>query len=483
MSRVKAYQFDVIVIGLILVFSLIVWWPTRVLPYHWDSAGFVINSARKLLASNFSPLIVPDSDFAHPPLFIATLAMVWKLFGQNLISSHLLMLPSLPIYLISVYYLAKRLFNREVAVGTALLCATTPVVLAEYGLIYIDLPMAALNVLGLAFWTHKKYVIGTVIFTLAALIKLPVLGIVVGLFLWHTIKKEYKLLIFLVAPFVFVGLWLVYHHNIEGWWIAIPNRLSQSPNTIETLIASLIFFTSKFFLDHGRIYLTISGLAGIGYLIFKGRQKVANMYILFVLLVCGSILFVLSGEFGARYGIFLYPLWYSICVYAIFTVCKILHIQRFFIVIIGILVVVYITNWHPKTPASRSYEFRPSENFAYRDMIEIGMQMSTFAQKQFPKAVYYGGFPEVYQLTQPYQGYVRSPLTFYQCQNFSLDPALQQIIIFHPYSPSQLACNSWLARLFVIPLARFEQNGKWTELLLVNATESAKINTTLPPKL
>jgi len=477
MSWLKTTQINLFIILSIIIFSLIVWFPTQNLPYHWDSAGFVINSARTLLNNNFNPLIVPDSDFAHPPLLIGLLALMWKLFGQSQLVSHLLMFPFLPIYLISIYYLAKKLFNLPIAIVTTIICATTPVVIAEYGLIYIDLPMAALTMLGLSLWVNKKYILSIIFLSLAALIKLPALGIVGGLVVWQLWKKQYKQIYYLLTPFISFGLWLIYHYQIENWWIARPNRLTNSPHTLSAFLKAIIFVSNNLFLEQGRLLVTVIFLLSITIIIIKKlSKKLKAIYLPVILLLISLFPFVTTGEYGARYGIFLYPLYYGVCIYTLFLVFQFYKIENKFIIISLIIPFLFFQFWHPKLSVSRNYLFKPSEDLSYQDMIKIGQQMSQFSQTKFPLAHFYGGFPESYQLTQPYQGYVNKELNFSQCPQFQLNTNWQQIIIYHPYSPVQINCSILLQQIVVVPLAYFEQNGKWVELYLVNATQSAKIN-------
>lgn len=472
----KINQSNVLVFLSVIIFSIIVWFPSKNLPYHWDSAGFVINSAQKLLQNNFQPLIVPDSDFAHPPLLIFLLAWAWKLFGQRTLVSHILMFPFLPIYLISIYFLIKKIFNQPTALVVTIASAFTPVVISEYGLIYIDLPMAALTLLGLSLWLNNEHILAVIFLSFAALIKLPALGIVLGLIIWHLWKKDIKKILYLTIPFIFFGLWLIYHFQIENWWIARPGRLANSPHTLNSLIKSIIFVGNNLFLEQGRLVFALIFLSSLIFLISKKMLKKIHKVNIFVLLLSISLLpFVLTGEYGGRYGIFLYPLYYSICTFTLFLVLKTFKLEKKIGFILIVIIPIFYSFWHPKLSASRNYIFKPSEDLSYQDMISVGLQMSNFAQNRFPQAHYFGGFPESYQLTQPYQGYVKKPLSFDQCPQFKLNPNQQQIIIYHPYSPIQIQCSIILQNIAVIPLAKFEKNGKWMELYLVNATQSAKL--------
>src|SRR5580658_1299726 len=99
---------DRVTYGAIVAYSLAVWWPTRALPYYWDTATFVVNGARDLRATGFDPLVVAHSDFAHPPLFVALVALAWSALGDSRVVAHALTLPALPAAMAATYRLGIR---------------------------------------------------------------------------------------------------------------------------------------------------------------------------------------------------------------------------------------------------------------------------------------------------------------------------------------------------------------------------------------
>jgi hypothetical protein len=177
----------------IVVFSLIMWWPTRNLPYHWDAAMTINKASRMLMARNFEPLIVEYSDFAHPPLFNVLHIYALRWFGDTLTTAHVLMLPFLPLYLGCSYLLAKKVFKKQLLSGSVTaIIAATPFLLSEYGQIYLDLPQATLVIAALTAQVYKKNRLAVALLTLATLTKLTaIMALPMLVFLsWKQNKKR-----------------------------------------------------------------------------------------------------------------------------------------------------------------------------------------------------------------------------------------------------------------------------------------------------
>jgi hypothetical protein len=84
LSEPRTRALDAAVIAAFVAYSVVMWWPTRNLPYYWDGACLVVEAAHEMLIRGFLPL-VPGANayYAHPPLFIAGLALVWRIFGES----------------------------------------------------------------------------------------------------------------------------------------------------------------------------------------------------------------------------------------------------------------------------------------------------------------------------------------------------------------------------------------------------------------
>lgn len=475
-------KFDFVFLTLVILYSLIIWWPTRIIPYHWDSAGFVVPAALNFLKTNFSPFIAPFSDFAHPPLFIASLAIIWKLFGESILVSHIFNFIFLPILLFSTYLIGKKINDLYLGISATLLLAVSAIIITEYGIIYIDLPMAAVATAATAAWFYKKNTISSVLFLIAFLYKFPAILVLTSLLLYELIfnyknvRQNIKQYFIYLLPYLGVFAWLGYHYQIEGWLLKRPQRNTNLAMTGKKFYQSAVWVFNKIFANDKRILITLGGLGSGTYLFYKdiknSQKLLLSLMPLIFILLSGIIFFAYVGEFGLRYGIFLLPSFYLIFLRLIQETIKNNFI---YLAIITCVAVLFINTWHPKIPPTNNFEFSPQENLSYQDIITIGQGAAYYLESKHFDAKIYGSWPEIYQLMDSYQGYVSKPLSFLECKNFIFDKSAKQIIYAHLYSPGEIDCINIIKKYKVHPLSRFESNGKWLELYLINASESAKL--------
>src|SRR5881296_2204839 len=95
------------------------------LPYHWDELGYFIPAAHDLLVSG---ALVPHSTLpnVHPPLLMAYLAAVWKLFGFAIPVTRVAMLAIGAATLTAAFVLASRLAGPRAAWTAVALMAVSP---------------------------------------------------------------------------------------------------------------------------------------------------------------------------------------------------------------------------------------------------------------------------------------------------------------------------------------------------------------------
>src|SRR6185503_2931354 len=139
------------------------------LPYFWDEAGYYIPAARDLLGGSLIPHSTPSN--AHPPLVMAWLALMWKIFEQSIPVTRCSMLALAAFSLTGFFRLAKTASNATVAILATVLLSIYPVFFAQSSLAQVDLPAAGLTFWGLEAYLRKRPV-GTMLwFSLAALAK------------------------------------------------------------------------------------------------------------------------------------------------------------------------------------------------------------------------------------------------------------------------------------------------------------------------
>ncbi len=476
-GKMKKYQ-NLFVFVFFSILSLVVWWHTKYLPYHWDSAGFVINASRNLLQTNFKPFIAVGSDFAHPPLFLAGLAIFWKIFGETILVSHIYMYLFMPIFIFSTYLIGKKVKDFWLGFFVGILVLISPVVVAEFGMIYLDLAVAAIATASTASWIYNRKWLAGVLLTIAVGIKLPVIVLAFGFF--FTIisdkkkRRDIDSYLPIILPFILLLTWLFYHYQITNWFLVRPGRGMRLANDFSTIIQGATFVINRLFIYQNKWIISLLGVFGILYYYFEYEFKniPKNILILISHIVFGIGFYVYSGEFGLRYGIFLLPYIYIVGLYFWHRI-----FDNFWMLLISFVASTYlfISVLHPiiKTEA---YEFRPFSDLQYLDLMNVGIAAADYIEINYPDAEIIGGFPESYQLTQPYQGYVKDKIRFSTCSNFNYNSNLEQILYLHAYSPEQMKCRVLIDILDTTPFKKFEKNGKWIELYRVNSPGKAQFD-------
>lgn len=454
-----------------VAYGLAAWWPTRAAPYYWDSASFVVDAARDLTATHFHPLVASHSDFAHPPLFVALVAVAWAVFGDGRIVSHALVLPALPIAMIATYALGKRVANRVVGASAALLFGGMAFVLVEVGQVYMDLPIGAAITCGVLAWTTGRRAAASALFCAAAAMKLPYPLVAPGalavvLAFDRDTRRDVRSWVALGAPFVLVAAWLAYHRLVTGWTLMRPGRPVYAPRDPSAFVAALGAAFDLLLLDGWRWLLVLAAACGLVVSRYVLRRPTPLRAIApFVAIVAAGLLFfALVGELALRYAIFLFPPYVLACVYLASTA-----VPRAAWLLPGVagLFAAFITTWHPQAAPTTSYVFRPDENLAYLDTIAIGERSARWLEQEHADAEIFGAGPEQYELTEPHQGYVTVPLRFAECAQFRRHPDVEQLVIMHPYHQGQPLCRRLVEATGARALKHFESNGKWLEVYRV----------------
>lgn len=451
------------------VYALAVWWPTRELPYFWDGAEFVANSARILLETHFTPLALAWTDFAHPPLFVASLALAWRIFGESKLLSHLIVLPTLPVLLAATYRVGRRTSGRLAGAAAAALVATVPVVLAEYADIYLDLPSAALVTAGAAAWVEGRRRWAAAFFVLATLVKFPILVVpaafAVALAFDRRRRRDLRSWAALLAPFPVVPAWFLYHWHALGWAIHEPHR-KTSAFDVARILRDARWIADDLFVGQGRIALTVAAALAIGVVVARRRARVLRPLLPHAIVVAaGFAFFAVFGEFTMRYAIFALPSFAVIATTALRDATS-----RRAVPFVGIAlatVALFVASWHPRRPLTATWDFRPADDLGYLDMIAIGRDAAHWMEEHHRDVRVYGSFPEDYQLGDPFMGYVHEKLDFTTCARFYPDDERPQLIYVHPYSPGQRACRAIAQDVGAQPLKVFRSNDKWLEIRLI----------------
>jgi 4-amino-4-deoxy-L-arabinose transferase-like glycosyltransferase len=475
-SRIERWA-DPIVCAVSVAYGIAVWWPTRSMPYYWDSATFVVDAARDLLATHFDPLVAGHSDFAHPPLFVATLALAWRIFGDGRVVSHALVLPALPAAMVGTYLLGKRVADRVVGASSALLFGGVAFVVAEAGQVYMDLPVGAILTLGLVAWLAGRRLAASLLLCAATAAKLPypllVPSVLAVLLAFDPVRRRgVRSWLALAAPFVVLGVWLGYHRAVTGWLLMRPERVVRTPLDASALASALGTACRLFVLGQWRWLALVAGAAGVVWVRLVRRRPVVWRPVLplIALVGAGLVFFAAVGELALRYAIFLLPPYLVACA----TLARAALPRPSWLLpgAAGVFA-LFATTWHPRMPRTTTYVFRPDEDLGYLDMITIGEKSSRWLEQTHPEAEIFGAGPEAYELTEPHQGYVSSPLKFSDCSRFQRRAGVEQLVIVHGYHPGQPLCRRLTEATGARTIKHFESNGKWLEIYEVPPGDGA----------
>ena len=125
-----------------------------------------------------------------------------------------------------------------------------------------------------------------------------------------------------------------------------------------------------------------------------------------------------------------------------------------------ILLLTSASQWDNKREID-DWHYPPlEENLEYLDVIEIGKEMSSFVENNYPEASVYTDFPSHYMLGESFQHYVSKDIEVHTCLEYKQGDKID-LIVFHFLSPGEGACLQLMRDLsFSNVVKTFEKNGK-----------------------
>lgn len=477
------------ILPFLLVLLVIFWWPTKTLPYWWDSAGLIMQNAQLFLSHHlkFGPGLLDT--YAHPPLLAYIVAITWKLFGQNLIVAHMVNLFFAALLLIYTYLLAQLICTNKsqgkvIGLLTGILLLFTPVLLAQIGIIYLEIPGTAFALMAVYYFLKKNYTLYLVSATLMLYTKEVFVFVILAIILFMWVVDSYraiylgkkfplkplisKSLLFLI-PFVLVLVWFVYHKVATGWFFTPPNSsLSAEKFVVAEQIVAVFKF---FFVDQWRALITVITLFLLEETLVRDqfhKDVLKPELFLIVLLFVTAVFFFSVTEFLNRYIIIGLPFFYLFFFYLLTTYIHKQTLKNQAIVLVLTVVVassLFHSQWNLHRRISTFYFAPLEDNLEYLDVIAVGQSVSQYLEKNFPKAKIITSFPATYMFAQPYQGYVKKPLISKSCSRLK-SKEKPDIIVFHPFSPASTSCLYNMELYKFKPYRTFEKNGKFMSIYM-----------------
>jgi len=517
---------------------LLLHYPFLRLPYFWDEAGYYVPAALDFYEKW---LLVPERTLptGHTPLVVMYLGLAWWLFGFSPLVTRVAMVLVAAATTVVTYRLARRIMGREPAVWSSLLMALSPLFFAQSSLVHLDLPAALFTALAVLALLDRRYVVFAITASLAVLTKetaiilLPVAWFHAG---WRQrgqlakpsrepfapqpepqpgvlLNKVPLLLTFPLAPLL---LWSLFYHHHTGYWTGNAEYLDY--NLYSALDPVRIVFVLlrrlyQLFIGGFNWVPVLGALAGLwwrrrqglgGALPAHGQQRVMTRNFLFVALWL-SVMYVLAhsvvgGAILRRYLLPIWPAFITALVICIWNLPRLLARS-----ISATATVCFVASWFVNPP----YPFPWEENLAYADFVRLHQQAATYLEYHAEKKRILTAWPATDELTRPFLGYVRKPLTVVPVEGFARgdfaevtedsfdllylysrgwEPQSNQLLrwpwfqrYFH-YSP-QMSAEELSARFSLKRLQTFEGHGQWVHIYRRPCSEKRKSDVNSCPRI
>lgn len=407
--------------------------PLLRLPYFWDEAGYYIPAALDLrLTGDIIPHSTPSS--GHPPLVMAYLAGWWKVAGFTPLVTRSAMALVSAFALLGVFRVARRVSNLEVAVASTLCTGLYPVFFAQSTMAHVDLAAAGLTLWGLDCYLGKRVWTSTLWFSLAVLAKETSILTPLALLGWGLLcpgvtrrfrqsvcDPELRWRIPLLAPFVILGLWYVYHFWRTGYVFGNPEFFRYNVQSTMHPLRMLLALGMRVWQEFGYLHLWVLTLLMAWAMARpplrdgdceRPRIDLSVQFVFAAVTLTYIVaLAIVGGAVLARYMLTTVPL---LIVVAISTLRRRIRAWRWLVLSVCLAFVAALFLNPP-------YGFSPEDNLAYRDYILIHEDAERFLETRLPTARILTAWPASDELSQPNLGYITHPLRVLRIEDFTFE--------------------------------------------------------------
>ena len=448
--------------ALIFTFLFLTHLPLLRLPYFWDEAGYFIPAARDLLLTGS---LVPHTTLsnAHPPLVMLWLAFWWKFSAYTPAVTRIAMLFVAAFALLGLWRLSGDVASRGVAIATVLCTALYPVFFAQSSLAHLDMMAAALTFWGLAMYVERRPVATVIFFALAPLAKETAIIAPLALLGWemvcpllaraglqarirHREKKgasaaevwdlrggsknkhyvnergpegslhPFSLLLCIVP----LAAWFFYHHHRTGFYFGNPQYLHYNLGATLSPLRIPLAMLLQVWHVFGYLNLFLLTLAAAVVMrrpplrqadgTLRPRIGIGVQLVLAVVILAYVVaLSVAGGAVLARYMLPVVPLVILVCVSTLYR-----RVRRWTWWIAFTCVAVVAQLFIPPP-----YRIAPEDTLLYRDYVILHKLAANELSARYPHARVLTAWPASDELTRPFLGYVKQPLTVVRMENFS----------------------------------------------------------------
>ena len=403
---------------LVIIFALVLLKSnTLKAPFHWDVMGFLVPSAENIC--DHGVFIAKTGSTGHPPLFLAVLAVAWKIFGKTLLVSHALNILFGALGLTCLFFLAHRLYGTKTALTATLLLMFNQTFFTQVGIVYLSTPLMFTAVLTVHAYIKQSDWLFLLSATSMLLVKETSLVVLGSILLYEVImslgRKDKlaaicKRVSFLSLPIFPLAAWFLTHFLTVGY-IFPPGRVFINQGGFVSLF-------SQNFMKHFIYDSSIENFNRANWLIFillilylvifkKRKDRYESLFLIIVVL--NLIFFTVTNDLP-RYFLITFPFFLLAGARAAgFFAERTRFNGRIFLLpaIIILYIGLSVLNYH----GTRNTDgWRLESNMEYLDMVRLHVKVCQFLQKEHAGVSILTHFPLNIALRKPWYGYVDKPL-------------------------------------------------------------------------
>ena len=292
-------------------------------PYFWDELGVYVPGALHMKDSGHISLLPGSLDplysRGHPLLFTFCNALVFKYFGDSVITGHIFALLLSLSTLVVFYFFVRKEFGPVVATLSTGLLSVQPIFFSLSTILVPEMMLTLFTILSIRGIVRNEWILYGISASLAVLTKesaiiIPLLGVTVLVF--SGIKnrdlftvKHLKLLFIGLIPVLLFGLFLLVQKIQRGWFL-FPEHVGYLHYDWPSLkiIGGRILY--ELFFDQGRWLIGSAFLAGLPLCFLSKPLKLQfkyKPYLIFLGFVLLVLIFANINYYLTRYILYAIP--------------------------------------------------------------------------------------------------------------------------------------------------------------------------------
>lgn len=434
-------------------------------PYHWDVMGYVMPSADAFFETGRLSSLTGLS--GHPPLFFIVLVLVWTIFGQSVVVSHVLILVFGALSLSFLFVLTEKLYGWKEAVAAVLLLFFNQLFFAQVGTAYLSVPLMCLAILTVHLYLRQKHLLYLISASAMLLIKETAAVILLAVVLFDLIhnisqrvnlKAVIKKCLLLSLPLASLVLWFFYHGLKAGWTVnmkLLVNKHQMWPLFQYNILRYLFFDWS------GENVNRANWIIFFAVTIFIVAQAVKKKSLktewLFLMIIFLNILFFSYSDDLPRYFLIIYPFYFILGARAFVVLSEKAKLKNLVLLLLLLSVIsLSVFNYEGRRDVDG---WRLESNMEYLDLVRVCQSAAHFIESEYPEYKIITTFPLDFAFENPRYGYVSKPLSLISAELFE---SYDDVLVVRSFQANYLYFNRFMEskRSRLRKIVEFSQNGK-----------------------